>query len=352
MVKKKGRATYRVRPVWNNGSWVLRSPELENLLLYAPVLGHVAAYARQAIAKFVGERPNLIDVVVLPAAIRDAALHGQIEAALASQAIAKVAAQEAASSTFAASDVLSHAGMDMVDIGDLLGMTQQWHGDRPTRHSGIAALDDDPWLRLDDDEDDWGTNPWEPQFGSSDERQTKAILDALAAEVGGAAELAVVDDLALPDEEFVWDGIADDIWPHVIEVLALCDHACDALLGVEARTATRRALAQLARSKPAIFRRKASACGTAAALCWTIGKANHLFSPTASPRIGELGGLLGATGLSSRARTLMPAAGFEERSHNHIVVGSANLLVSAHRARIIELRDRYSSPAESEGCAP
>jgi hypothetical protein len=38
----------------------------------------------------------------------------------------------------------------------------------------------------------------------------------------------------------------------------------------------------------------------------------------------------------------MPAAGFEERSYNHIVLGSADMLVSAHRRRIIEKRDAYS----------
>lgn len=41
----------------------------------------------------------------------------------------------------------------------------------------------------------------------------------------------------------------------------------------------------------------------------------------------------------------MPAAGFEERSYKHIVLGSSAMLVSAHRRRIIELRDSHSFDA-------
>lgn len=348
MVKRNTRTTYRVRPVWRDGSWVVRSPDLDNLLLHAPVLQHVDSYARQSIAQLLGGRSWSVQVVVLPAVINDAALHRQVEAALASQAMAKVAAQEASDCTFEAMDVLSRAGMDMSDIADLLGMSKQWQGERRHRGSGIAALDDEPFLWLDDDEDDWGTDPWEPHFFAGGQQAGKAILSALAAEVGGAPELAVLDAKPLPDEGFVWDGIADDIWARVAEVLALCDYACDVLFDVEARTATRRALAQLARSSPKYFRRKAGAEGTAAALCWTIGKANRLFSTTEAPRIGDLGALLGTTGPSSRARTLMPAAGFEERSYNHIVVGSADLLVSSHRRRIIERRDLYTEPIECD----
>jgi hypothetical protein len=339
-MKRNERATYRVRPAWHDGSWLLQSPDLDGLLLRAPMLQHVESYARQSVASFLGLKPWSVEIAVLPAIIRDTELHGQIERALAAQANAKLAAQEASDRTFAAMDVLSHAGMDMVDIGDLLGMSDRWHGNHRPRPSGIAAIDDEPWLQFPEEDDDWGVNPWERLWGARSD--AKPILAALAAELGGAAELAVVNDEPLPDEPFSWAGIADDVFGRVAEVLVLCDHACDALFDVEARTAVRRALAQLARYSPKYFRRSASAAGTAAALCWTVGKANRLFSTTQSPRIGELGALLGTTGPSSRARTLMPAAGFEERSYNHIVLGSADMLVSAHRRRIIEKRDAYS----------
>lgn len=304
------------------------------------MLRHIDAYARQSVASFLGLKSWGVNIVVLPAIIRDVELHAHIERALASQATAKMAAQEASDATFGAIDVLSQAGMDMVDIGDLLGMSDAWHGNHRPRPSGIAAIDEEPWLQFVDEDEDWEVNPWERHWGARTD--AKPILAALAAEVGGAAELAVVNDDPLPDEDFIWTGISDDIFGRVAEVLVLCDQACDALFDVEARTAVRRALAQLARYSPKQFRRSASAAGTAAALCWAVGKANRLFSTTESPRIGELGSLLGTTGPSSRARTLMPAAGFEERGYNHIVLGSADMLVSAHRRRIIEKRDSYS----------
>ena len=70
------------------------------------------------------------------------------------------------------------------------------------------------------------------------------MLDDLAAVVGGTEALANLTDSPLPDELFSWDGIADDSGAEVEEILGLCDHACEAMLDPEYRTACRRLLAR------------------------------------------------------------------------------------------------------------
>ena len=138
-----------------------------------------------------------------------------------------------------------------------------------------APIDPDvPWPMDDLDVDDDGSTP----------RSTTATIGAfmrelLLAAAGGEDALRSLDDRPLPDEDFDWSGIPDDIHDKVGEVLALTDACCDELLDVEHRTACRRLLARAAAGDPVVFRRRASSANAAAAICWIVGKDNDLFSP-------------------------------------------------------------------------
>jgi hypothetical protein len=103
------------------------------------------------------------------------------------------------------------------------------------------------------------------------------MLDWLALDVGGPIQLERLDDDPLPDKPFWWEGIPDDVTARVHEVLVLIDRCCEEMLDFEYRTACRRVLARVASQGPEVFRRKGRAETAAAALVWTVGKANDLF---------------------------------------------------------------------------
>ena len=125
---------------------------------------------------------------------------------------------------------------------------------------------------------------------------------------------AALDDRPLPDEDFGWSGIADDVHDKVSEVLGLTDACCNELLDVEYRTACRRLLARAAAGDPAVFRRPSSSATAAAAIAWIVGKDNDLFSTAGGPLlVKDLMAHFGLvqSGVSQRAETLMKAAGFD-----------------------------------------
>ena len=164
---------------------------------------------------------------------------------------------------------------------------------------------------------------------------------------GGDEALHTLDDVPLPDEEFDWTGIPDDVHAKVAEVVALCDRCCDEVLDVEYRTACRRLLARVAAGDPAVFRRKARSSTAAAAVCWIVGKDNDLFSPLGGRMlVKDLLAHFGLEqgGVSQRANTMLKAAGYDPSAHLwDIRLGSPELLVSARRRRLIELRDEYTT---------
>jgi hypothetical protein len=182
------------------------------------------------------------------------------------------------------------------------------------------------------------------------------MLDSLRREVGGHAALDVLDTAPLPDEEFAWDGVSDEIHASVGEVLEWCDRYCDRFLDTEYRTACRRFLARVAVGDPRVFRRRGRIEGAAAAVCWVIGKANKLFSPAeGGVYVKDMAAFfdVSASNVSQRAGTLMKAAGgtsddYYHHSSWHVSLGSPDLLVSRRRQRIIELRDSYSGPETPE----
>jgi hypothetical protein len=176
------------------------------------------------------------------------------------------------------------------------------------------------------------------------------MLDQLSLAVGGDEVLANLDDQALPDEEFCWTGVPDDIRSVVTQVLGACDRCCQRLLDAEYRTACRRLLARVASGDPAVFRRQASADKSAAAICWLVGKANDLFSPYGGMLVKDLMAAfgLGQGSVSQRARAFLQAAGMDSDYYGDIRFGTPALLVSSQRRSMIESRDRYRSDLQAQ----
>jgi hypothetical protein len=205
---------------------------------------------------------------------------------------------------------------------------------RSPRLQGVDALLDamgfGPKAGDDLDDDDVGEAVW-----------AQSVLDSLAIDVGGHDRLDRLDADPLPDEEFRWAGIADDLRDGVQEVLTLTDQCCDELLDVEYRTACRRLLARAASGGPEVFRRKGRPETAAAAVVWILGKANdqfHQFAPGLNAKdVMSHFGLRGS--VSHRAATLLDAAGFDCATYD-LTLGSTDYLVSAQRRRMIQDRDR------------
>jgi hypothetical protein len=233
-------------------------------------------------------------------------------------------------------------------IADTLAAVDRWEPSykraiRSPRLQGPAALfaamgafgPDGPW-ELSGLED--FVVPYDP---------AEMVLEYLRRAVGGDDALSVLSDEALPDEALDWNGIPEDIRAKVNDVLELCDRCCDELLDVEYRTACRRYLARVAAGDAGVFRRKGRADTAAAAVCWTVGKANDLFTPSGgSVRVKDLLAQFGLTqgSVSQRSATLMKAAGIELDQYyatSEIALGAPELLVAPHRIRLIELRERF-----------
>lgn len=162
--------------------------------------------------------------------------------------------------------------------------------------------------------------------------------------VGGPNALQALNDEPLVDREFSWVGIADDIHGKVAEVLSLCDHFCDDQLDDEYRSACRVFLAQVAKGDPNVFRRKSRIATAAAAVCWTVGKANDLFTG-GGMYVKDMMQYFGLTqgGVSQRAETMVRAAGYEmRRGYSDFNLGDLDLLVSSRRRQIMDLRDQLA----------
>lgn len=335
---------YRVRALWQDRQWVIGSPDIEGLSLHAYRFDEIVPLARHGVATLHGVRSSTFDVALQPVSLDDPELQWSVERALAAQSTVKAMADEAAHRTLGAVNALIAAGMYSDDAARLVGLSDDWERERRLGRFGLAAFDDDPWISAAAD-DDWGlVNPWERcRWRSEDPSYPARVLRALSEEVGGAPELAVLEDAPLPDEGLVCDGIDDALRSRVAEVSRLCDQACDLLFDVETRTACRRLVAHLATQAPKLFRAEGRAASGAGAVCWIVGKANRLFDMQEPPRIQDLNRLLAVQYAGARAQTFLREGGFEEQPYGRTVLGSTAFLVSAHRRRIIEMRDRYSA---------
>lgn len=171
----------------------------------------------------------------------------------------------------------------------------------------------------------------------------KIHLEYISEEVGGVDVLMALDAEPLPDEEFDWTGIPDEIRSRLKAIIDECDGCADAILDVEHRTAMRRFLARAARNDPKLFRRKGSPARGAAAVAWVIASANRTVGSYRSPLAGkDLLAHFGVTGsVSDRARSLIQAAGMDPHlAYRSLRVGDPRLLVSRRRAELVEDRDR------------
>lgn len=160
--------------------------------------------------------------------------------------------------------------------------------------------------------------------------------------VGGEGALASLDTAPLPDEDFCWDGVAEDIRERVAEILALCDGCADELFDTEVRTAFRRVLARTAATQPAVFRRRSKASTAAAAIAWAVANANELLSPyTGGLSSKALLAHFGVSGsVSERARPFLRAFGADEwQTAGRLAFGTPEVLTSARRQDLVRVRD-------------
>ncbi|MDK3258540.1 DUF6398 domain-containing protein [Blastococcus capsensis] len=167
-------------------------------------------------------------------------------------------------------------------------------------------------------------------------------VDQLAEAVGGRAALDALDGTPLPDEAFDWDMVPGDVRPLVGRVRELADGACTELLDIELRTAARRLLARVAAADPDLFRRRSRPESTAAAVCWIVATANHLFRDRRLT-VKQLTSWFGVTGSpSSPARALLKAIGVEPDgwAYGDGHLGSPDYLTGDHRAGMVAARDR------------
>jgi hypothetical protein len=162
------------------------------------------------------------------------------------------------------------------------------------------------------------------------------FLDRLAARVGGRETLLALEPEPLPDEDFDWSAVPDDVRSTIEQVLEPLDEFTGRVGGVEYRTACRRFLAAVVAGDANVFRRRASAAGSAAAIAWLLGRENGLVSSGGgSMRAQDLWPQFGVTGGSSRADTFRAAAGL----HWDDALGRPDWLVSTRRAALIRHRD-------------
>ena len=155
--------------------------------------------------------------------------------------------------------------------------------------------------------------------------------------------IAGFDEKPLPDEEFDWTDVAEEIRPAVAAILQQCDGCADALFDVEHRTAMRRFLARAARNDPRAFARKGSAVRGAAAVAWVIATGNRTAGVwSAEVTTKDLLAHFGIGGsVSDRARTLMRAAGIPTgHGTSSPELGDPGLLVSTRRMSLMQSRDR------------
>ncbi len=212
----------------------------------------------------------------------------------------------------------------------------------PGLATGAVLLDDAYWV--DEDADDELDDDMDEGFDLAFETFDDVVREILEGAVGGPAALATLRTDPLPDEDFSWSGVPDEIRDRVTEVLKRCDSWSDALGDVEYRTACRRLLARVAAGEPDAIRR-GRADTAAAGLCWAVGSANNLFRQRKTGvRVKDLAAHFGLSqgGFSQRATTLLRGAGITASSpFGGPQLGSPDLLVADRRRQIIELRNHY-----------
>ncbi len=180
---------------------------------------------------------------------------------------------------------------------------------------------------------------------------TGYLLGMLAEHVGGLDALEDLDATPLPDEPLDLTGVPEDLHDLVRQIAGLLDGCADALFDTEFRTACRRFLARAARGGPGVFRRRAKASNTAAAVAWLIGKANDLVATAGGVPAGELTRHFGVAGHNSaRAQALLAAygAGPQPSSAGSVLLADPSCLTSEFRAELVRHRDVLSGLVDED----
>ncbi|WP_022884453.1 DUF6398 domain-containing protein [Glaciibacter superstes] len=160
--------------------------------------------------------------------------------------------------------------------------------------------------------------------------------------VGSRRALDEIDTIPLPNEPFDWDGLPSDIHDKVGEVVTLVDGCSDEFFDVEFRTACRRFVHRVATADPAVFRGKARAHTTAAAVCVIIGRANDFFlGDPGEVRVKDITARLGVgPNVAARADPMLRAIGADEFAGGR-ELGDAALLLADTRELVIRFRDQH-----------
>jgi hypothetical protein len=169
------------------------------------------------------------------------------------------------------------------------------------------------------------------------------MRELLVEQVGDEEALDALDLTPLPDEPLELDRVPADVRERVERISQLTDACCEELLDVEHRTACRRFLVDVAAADPRIFRRRGRDETAAAAIVWTITKANDTLEPyhggLTATRLLACFGISGS--VSQRSQTMLNALGVPRSWEPGVRLGTSRYLVAAARASIIERRDRY-----------
>jgi Domain of unknown function (DUF6398) len=215
-------------------------------------------------------------------------------------------------------------GVPAALTAETLEAVDRWE---PGYQAAIHSPDVDRWTSLDEDDK-------EPDL-----RQLSLTLQQEA--VGGAQALDELDDEPLPDEQFDWTDIDDDVHERVAEILGLCDECCDEFFDAEYRTAARRVLARIARTWPEPLRR-GRAETAAAAICTAVDRANWIPKAPNVVRKYVLAHFGLRSSVTERMRTLLDAGDFP-RYTLQFSLGSPDYLASGRRRYIMETRDHHMS---------
>ena len=170
------------------------------------------------------------------------------------------------------------------------------------------------------------------------------MRDLLVQQVGDEHTLDTLSLDPLPDEPLELARLPGDIRERVAHVGSLTDDCCEQLLDTEHRTACRRLLVDVAEADPQIFRRRSRDDTAAAAIVWTITKANGSLEPYYGGLTAKrLLGWFGLTGsVSQRAETMLRALGVPRRYDTGVRLGTPRYLTADARASVAERRDRFA----------
>jgi hypothetical protein len=185
-------------------------------------------------------------------------------------------------------------------------------------------------------------------------------LNALAAQIGGAAALAELDACPLPDEAFDWGGIPEDIRSKLVLILGELDRVCEQAwpgsVGIELRTACRRFLAAVSSTDARLIRKSENPAKVAGAVCWVVGRANNTVSgrgPITSSALTKLFGLsTSPSDLGRRLRAVLITRNWND-PYNDTALKSPRYLVGSVREAIqVEANTLKQPTANPTKCLP